>query len=60
MQIVETSDNHLFRVTDVPGGDHPHLWLGVPVKKVRGEYVERAKAKPVTVRRAGCRIVAKT
>ena len=33
--------------------------MGVPVKRIRGEYVPKAKAnaKAVAVRKAGCRMV---
>lgn len=55
--IVETSENRLFRVRDA-GADLPHVWLGIPVKKVRGAYEPKAGAREQMVRKLGCRVVA--
>lgn len=42
--IVETSDNRLFDVK--PAGDGlDHCYIGVPVKRVAGSYVPKAKAR---------------
>ena len=67
--IIETSANQLYVVneTHVPGLDH--VWYGLPVKlhRASGAYLltavgERAYKNGTTelVRKAGCRIVAKT
>jgi hypothetical protein len=53
--VVETSSNQFFRVTDLAGIDH--AWQGIEVKKVRGEWVPKAKARPVLVRKAATRVV---
>lgn len=53
--IVETTDNRLFSVCAAPNGLE-HLWLGAPVKMVRGEWVP-ARGKEQLVRRAGCRFL---
>lgn len=58
--IVETAANELFRVADLRDPEHAHVWLGTPVKLVKGAYVPKAKARDVLVRKAGCRIVART
>ena len=54
--IVEDTTGRLFSV--VPGPDGlGHIWMGVPVKQIPGEYVPKANAKAVSVRKAGCRMV---
>ncbi len=55
--IIETTCNHLYRVTDA-GPRLEHLYLGIEVKRVRGGFADKAKAKPELVRRAACRVVA--
>ena len=53
--IIETSANQFFRVECAAGIDH--AWLGVEVKRVRGEWVPKAKARPILVRKAATRVV---
>lgn len=53
--IIETSSNQLFRVRAV--ADIDHAWIGSEVKLVKGEYVAKAKAREVLVRKAATRIV---
>lgn len=56
MQIVETSSNQFFSVKPAgPGLDH--VWEGVEVKRVKGEWVPKAKARPILVRKAASRLV---
>jgi len=57
-QIIETTCNRLFRVTDAGSPDLAHLYLGIEVKKVRGAYVPKARARQELFRREGCRVVA--
>lgn len=55
--IIETSANQLFQVRDAgPGLDH--VFLGVEVKRVRGGFAPKAKAREICVRRACTRVVA--
>lgn len=54
MTIIETSSNQFFSVTDVAGIDH--AWSGIEVKRVKGEWVPKAKARPMLVRKAATRI----
>jgi hypothetical protein len=54
--IVEDTAGRLFSVVAAPDGLE-HIWMGVPVKRVRGEYVPKAIAKAVSVHKAGCRMV---
>jgi hypothetical protein len=53
--IIETSANQFFRVTE--NAATPQAWIGVAVKLVRGEFVPKAKARPILVRKAATRIV---
>lgn len=56
MTIVETSSNQFFRVEPAgPGLDH--VWEGVEVKKVKGEWIPKVNARPMLVRKAAARIV---
>lgn len=57
MIIRETSGAH-FRVTASNDPNLAHVWLGVPVKRAGGGFVDKAKARQQLVRRAGCVIVA--
>ena len=55
--IIETSDNRFYRVTEPTDPDVAHLWHGFRVKKVRGQWVEAAKAQLTYVRKAATRVV---
>jgi hypothetical protein len=57
--IVETTDNRLFSVHEIPEPDLAHVWFGIPVKraKIRGTYEARANAKPELVRKEGSKVV---
>lgn len=52
--IIETSGNQLYRVRE---GGYDHAWLGVEVKKVKGAYVPKAKAREILVRKAATKLV---
>lgn len=65
MQIIETSANQFYSVTETNRTGLDHCWYGYSVKKVRGEFVLTAAAKrafalnrPELVRKAACRIAA--
>jgi hypothetical protein len=53
--IVETSSNQFFRVKDA-GNGISHAWLGIEVKRVKGAWVPKAKAREQLVRKLGSRI----
>ena len=55
--IIETSSGQLFSVTETgkPGLDH--VWTGVAVKKVKGQYIIKATARPQLVRKAATTVV---
>ncbi|MET4184933.1 hypothetical protein ABIB94_007062 [Bradyrhizobium sp. JR7.2] len=56
--IIETSANQLFFVVE-PADEHlSHCWNGLRVKRAKGGFVTIKNAKPVLVRKAGCRTVA--
>jgi hypothetical protein len=55
--IVETSANELFFVVE-PADEHlAHCWNGLRVKRSEGGYARVKNAKPILVRKAGCRVV---
>ena len=56
--IVETSSNHLCNVRETGCADLAHVWIGVEVKRVKGAFVPKAKARPTLVRKEASRIVA--
>lgn len=55
--IIETSANELFQVRETGSPDLEHVWLGIAVKRVKGEYVPKAKAREILVRKAASRVV---
>jgi hypothetical protein len=55
--IIETSDNRFYCVTEPKDADLAHLYHGFRVKKVRGKWVEAAKAQLTYIRKAATRIV---
>ena len=55
--IIETSDNRFFNVRETGDVNLAHVWIGIEVKKVRGAYEPKAKARATLVRKAASRIV---
>lgn len=56
-QIIETSDNRLFRVWDSQHPDLKHCWMGIEVKRVKGGgFADKTKAS-VLVRKIATKIV---
>jgi hypothetical protein len=55
--IIETSCNCLFRVRETGSTDLVHVWYGIEVKRIRGAFVDKAKARETMVRKIGARIV---
>ena len=58
--IIETSCNRLFLVTENTHPNLAHVWTGLAVKRVKGGFALRAKAKPLLIRKAGCQIIDST
>ncbi|KQP81109.1 hypothetical protein ASF60_22325 [Methylobacterium sp. Leaf113] len=55
--IIETLANQFFRVRETGDPSAAHVWLGIEVKRVRGAYVPKAKAREILVRKLGTRMV---
>ena len=56
--IVETTCNHLYDVETAPTADLDHVWIGIEVKRVKGGYAPKAKARRTLVRKEGSRVIA--
>ena len=56
--IIETSANQFFKVRETGDPALSHGWYGIEVKRVKGEYVPKANAREILVRKAFTRIVA--
>jgi len=55
--IIETSANQFFAVRNTNDDDLPHVWFGTEVKRVKGAYVPKARAREILVRKAATRFV---
>jgi hypothetical protein len=55
--IIETTDNRFFNVRETGDANLAHVWIGIEVKRVRGAYEPKAKARPTLVRKEASRIV---
>lgn len=62
--IIETSDNRFYRVVETGSADLAHVWYGVEVRKIKGEWkftVAGRRAymnkRPELVRKAATRVV---
>ena len=55
--IIETTANQFFRVRETGSANLDHVWHGVEVKRVRGTFVDKAKARETLVRKVGARVV---
>lgn len=55
--VIETSCNRFYRVTETGNPDLAHVWMGVEVKRVRGQFVDKKNARQELVRKAATRIV---
>jgi hypothetical protein len=57
--IIETTANQFYRVEELRDPDLAHCWQGKAVKLVKGQWIEKAKARFQLVSKAHClRIVA--
>lgn len=57
IKIVETSDCRIYRVTETGSSDLAHVWNGVRVKRVGGQWVDCKNARVELVRKLGATIV---
>lgn len=55
--IIETSSNRFYRVTETGHPNLEHVWNGVEVKRVRGEWVDKKNARTELVRKAATSVV---
>lgn len=55
--IIETSSNQFYRVRETNDPALAHVWYGEAVKLVKGEWVNKAKARTELVRKAATRVV---
>jgi hypothetical protein len=55
--IIETSCNNFYQVRETENPNLAHVWYGVAVKRVKGEWVPKAKARTELVRKEATRIV---
>lgn len=53
--IIETTDNRFYIVKDSP--ETPQCWIGIPVKRVKGQFVLKIQRRPELVRKEGSRVV---
>jgi hypothetical protein len=57
MHIIRDTSGVTYRVAPHPDAAYAHLFLGVAVKRVRGEWVDRKGARTELVRRAATETV---
>jgi hypothetical protein len=50
--IIENTANQIYRVTETSDVNLAHVWYGIEVKKVKGEWVPKAKARNQLVSKA--------
>jgi hypothetical protein len=55
--IIETSDNRFYQVQELNDADLSHVWTGFQVKRTKGAWVAKAKARVELVRKAASRVV---
>jgi hypothetical protein len=56
--VIETLAGQFFRIRETGDPQAAHVWLGVEVKRVRGGFADKAKAREILVRKLGTRAVA--
>lgn len=56
-QIIETTDNRFYRVTETGSADLAHVWNGIRVKRFDGKWIDRKSATVELVRKAGARVL---
>jgi hypothetical protein len=56
--IIETSANELYRVREAGDAALSHCWIGIAVKRVKGEFVPKANRRDELVRKAATRLIA--
>lgn len=60
LTIIETSCNHLYRVTETNDAALTHVWFGVEVKRSGTKFIDKKKASTELVRKAASRLITTT
>lgn len=55
--VVETSCNNFYKVEETNNPNLAHVWFGVAVKRVKGQWVPKVKARKELVRKEASRVV---
>ena len=55
--IVEDSANRFFRVRETGDASLAHVYFGIEVKRIKGAFVPKAKARETLVRKEATRVV---
>lgn len=55
--VIETSANHFYQVRETNDANLAHVWFGLAVKRAKGAWVPKAKAREVLVRKEASRVV---
>lgn len=55
--IIETSDSRFYKVREIEDNNLFHLWTGIAVKRVKGEWLPKANSRPELVRKMASRVV---
>jgi hypothetical protein len=58
--IIETSANRFYQVKEVDPEVNPgleHVWIGFPVKRIKGKWVTKGKGRTELVRKAATKVV---
>ncbi len=55
--IAETSCGRLFAVRETGSPDLSHVWHGVEVRRTRGGFAPKSKARTILVRKLGSRLI---
>lgn len=55
--VIETSCNHFYQVRETNNPNLAHVWFGIEVKRVKGAWVPKAKARETLVRKEASVII---
>jgi hypothetical protein len=55
MKIIETTANQFYRVVEANDPGLAHCWWGIPVRRVKGKWIDKKNRRAVLVRKEGCR-----
>lgn len=55
--IIETSANQFYQVRETNNPNLAHVWFGIEVKRAKGQWVPKAKARETLVRKEASVII---